>query len=163
MEQNNPWKWNGQILTQDIIPCWAVGMVYCIIDEYMHLQMGRDHGVVYVGKKLLHSTRKQKISKRDQAKEKAETGDGRVHKVRRVVQSSGWQTYMTSSPEVQQLLKKHPERYSRVVIEFAHGKKHLSYLEEHYMHHHKVLERDTYNHNIGGRYYRKDMDKPEPK
>ena len=160
---NNPWIYKGNVVTPDLIPIGSVGFVYAITDEYTHPLLNWEKKVIYIGKKSLLSTTKKKISKRDQLKEKEITGDGRVHKVKKVVKGSGWENYLTSSIEVKKLLLEHPERYSRIVIEFAHSKQHLSYLECKHIIVNSMLERETYNLNLMGKFYRNIFIKQEPK
>jgi hypothetical protein len=107
---------------------------------------------IYIGKKNLHHSRKTKISK----KEKTETKTRKVFKT--VVKESDWQSYYGSSIE----LKKDVElfgkkQFRREIIELCCTKKYLNYSELAYQIRYDVLNTDSYNGNILGKYYSKDM------
>lgn len=156
-DKQRPWMYNGFEVTPDVIPEWAVGFIYKIVvysgDNMNHYQK------YYIGKKTLTSTRKKKIGIRAQKKQKEETGDGRVKKVQKVVKSSGWENYWSSSDEIRAGVLVHPERYHREILKWCFSKKNMTYLELKYQFKYNVLENDTYNHNLMGSLYRHDTDR----
>jgi len=152
MENNQPkWLWEGKPVQPEDIPEWAVGFVYEIVDL--------SNGKQYIGKKSLTSTRKTKIGIRAQQKQKLETGDGRVKKVKRVIKSSGWENYNSSNKVLAEAIKQEPDRYVKRILEWAYSKKNLSYLEMKFMMYWNVLENESYNDNILGKFYRHDTSK----
>ena len=153
--QYRPWEFDtgvGILVTDDLIPEWAVGFVYTITEYCMGSIVK-----TYVGKKLLTSTRKQKIGKRAIAAEKVSRVDGKAHTVKKVVKDSGWRNYVSSCKPLQERIKQHPELFRRVILQWAHSKKHLSYLETKYQFRLGVLECDSWNDNIAGKWFRKDL------
>lgn len=161
--ENNIWWYQGSPITEDKIPSWSVGFIYRIMKKiivYDHSIAGDIvNRMVYIGKKSLTSTRKKKIGVRAQAKQKAETGDGRVKKVERITKSSGWENYWSSCKELQEEVKAHPELYEKHIIEFCYSKKNMTYLELKYQFLYNVLEHDTFNANINGSLYKHDTDR----
>jgi len=79
------------------IPDWAVGFVYCIEDMMT--------GKIYIGKKLLHSTRKVRMSQ----KERTELGTKKVFKI--VKKPSGWEDYLSSCIPLKQEIAKRPKDF----------------------------------------------------
>jgi hypothetical protein len=163
------WLYQGKEVTEDMVPEWAVGFVYRItrypvsieeIKKGIYINIGPLK--LYIGKKLLTSTNKKKIGVRAQAKQLLETGDKRrVKKVSRVVKNSGWINYNSSCKPLQADIKEHPELFVKEIIHWCHSKKHMTYCEIKEQFLHNVLEIDSYNDNIGGKIFRKDLIKQE--
>lgn len=110
-------------------------------------------GKIYIGKKALFHTRKKKIS----VKVKKATGTRRIYE--RTVVESDWKTYYGSSKELSGDVQKFgKETFEREILEFCCSKKYLSYAEVAWQFKLDVLKRQTYNGNILGRYYTKDME-----
>jgi len=105
---------------------------------------------IYIGKKALYHTRKTKISKR----EKTKTKTRKTFKY--IIKDSGWKSYWGSSEELLKDYKKNPNHFKKEIIDTAINKKQLSYLEAKYQFQYNVLEENTYNKNILGKYYKKD-------
>lgn len=130
-------------LREDTIPIDAIGFVYLITS--------RDTGKIYVGKKAFTHTRKTRIS----AREKKATGTRCTFK--KTAADSKWRDYYGSCKELQEEIKIHgKDRFDRTILTFAYSKKQLSYLEVKYQMLLEVLEKDSYNGNVLGRFYRKD-------
>lgn len=167
------WIYREKEVTPDTVPEWAVGIVYVIYkmqSEYhknMRLTKSACSGnyeKLYIGKKLLNSTTKKKIGVRAQAKQLLETNDKRrVKKVTRVVKDSGWMNYNSSCKPLQEDIKEHPELFIKEILHWCHSKKHMTYCEMREQFLHLVLETDSYNDNIAGTLYRRDLIKPEDK
>ena len=122
----------------------AYGFVY----QITNLNTGK----VYIGKKALFHARKKKITQ----KVKKATGTRKTYE--RTVVESDWKTYYGSSKELSSDVQKYgKDRFERVILEFCCSKKYLSYAEVAWQFKLDVLRRDTYNGNILGRYYTKDM------
>lgn len=106
----------------------------------------------YIGKKVLHNTRKKKISQ----KVKKATGTRKTYE--RTVKESDWKDYYGSSKELQADIQKYGKnRFKRIILELCCTKKYLSYAEVAWQIKLDVLRTDSYNGNILGRYYTRDM------
>jgi hypothetical protein len=83
---------------------------------------------------------------------------------RKVVVESDWQTYYGSHQKIKNLLKEgKQDNFRRTILEFAFNKKNLTYLETKYLFSNHVLENTEYiNDNILGKFFRKDLVKPNP-
>lgn len=159
-------KWIYESSTEISPPEGAIGFIYRIT------KLGPEMGVptrslsqsyvkgfhkLYIGKKLLTSNRKGKITK----KEIKETGTRK--RVKRVIKDSGWQSYNSSCKQLQIDIAEHPEWFHKEILHWCYSKKELSYMEEHEQHNYDVLHLDSWNDTIGGRYYRRDLVKSEKK
>ncbi len=159
-----PWWWNGKALIgsdDPRIPLHAIGFVYRICRyESKEYRQNADRGwnpsweKIYIGKKLLHTNRKGRVSK----KEIKDTGTRK--RVKRIIKNSGWMSYNSSCPEVQKDLQEHPELMRKEIIEWCWSKKHLSYCEMEHQVREDVLRKDAYNGNILSRFFKRDLVKP---
>ncbi len=149
--KENSWLYNGlPIDEENCPPSWACGFCYMIVNL--------ETGGMYIGKKSLTSIRKKKIGVRAQAKQKAETGDGRVKKVERIVKSSGWESYNSSNKTLAAEITVNPEKFRKTIIEWAYSKKNLSWLEVKYIVKTGLMERESnsYNENLMGKFWKHD-------
>lgn len=120
------------------------GFVYVIKDKVT--------GKIYVGKKAFTHNRKKKISQRM----KKYTGTRKTYERTKV--DSKWAEYYGSSKELLSDIQKYgKQRYERKIVELCCTKKYLSYCEVSWQMRLDVLKRDSYNGNILGRYFPKDM------
>lgn len=109
-------------------------------------------GKFYIGKKVFHTSRKTKIGKR----EKAETKTRKIFK--QVTKESDWMKYYGSSEELKKDVKTFgAENFKREILELCCTKKFLNYSELVHQIKHDVLRSNSYNGNILGRYYGRDM------
>lgn len=118
------WYHNDQAI--DELPEDKIGFVYLIIN----LTTGRK----YIGKKL---------SKFNKIKYKMVTQKNGVKKRKKIRSKvdSDWQTYWSSSPEVQADVQRLGEnKFRREILYFADSKGQLSYLEAREQFHRQVLE-----------------------
>ncbi len=110
-------------------------------------------GKFYIGKKSLYHERKTRLSK----KEKTTTGSRKTFK--RVVKESDWMTYHGSSADLKDdVARLGPENFKREILELCCTKKYLNYCELSHQVKHDVLTTNSYNGNILGRYYGRDME-----
>lgn len=144
------WEYKGRIIT-DIsdMPEGTFGFIYKIT----HIPTNKK----YIGKKVLYNNRKKPLTKAEIAEQ---TGPGRkpTHKI--VTTESDWKKYWGSNKEFQKLTKIHPAtEFSKEIIEFAPGKKLLTYYECKYLFSMGVLEDPAmyFNDNILGKFYTKDF------
>ena len=118
------WYHDGKVVTE--LPEDKIGFVYLIIN----LTTGRK----YIGKKL---------SKFNKIKYKMVTQKNGVKKRKKIRSKvdSDWQTYWSSSPEVQADVQRLGEnKFRREILYFADSKGQLSYLEAREQFHRRVLE-----------------------
>ena len=145
--KDTPWKFNGE--TEFTVPSWSCGFVY----QISKLDRFGNKVKIYIGKKILQTNRKGKISKREIA------ATGTRKRVKRVIKNSGWSGYWSSCKELQIEQKEHPELFVREILEWCFSKKNMTFTEMKYQFQFSVLERDTYNSNINGSLYRHDTDR----
>jgi hypothetical protein len=143
------WLYQGkQISSYDDLPKvdGLVGFVYRITN----LRSGQ----IYIGKKNFFSKRKKNLTK----KELATITDKRLKKYKHVVKESDWMKYWGSNDDLQLDVVTHGETFfRREIIGLATSTKALSYLEVKYQFIYPVLEDESYNGNILGKFYKKDM------
>lgn len=127
------------------LPAGTTGFVYKITNV--------QNGKIYIGKKALYHARKKKITQ----KVKKATGTRKTYE--RTVNESDWKTYYGSSKELISDVQKYgKDMFTREIIELCCSKKYLSYAEVCWQIKYDVLKRQSYNGNILGRYYSKDME-----
>ncbi len=168
------WYYKNEIVDENFpLPENAVGFVYKI-SRYINEGMANDAyrnspytlnlnlpDRIYIGKKSLIQTHKKKVGKREQARQLLETGDKRkVKRVTRVKKASPWMKYESSCSPLKLEIKEHPELFRKEIICFCFSKKELSYRELQQQFRYNVLETDSFNDNIAGTYYRRDLIKP---
>lgn len=111
-------------------------------------------GEFYIGKKSLYSNLKKRIGVR------AKKATGTRKTFERVRKESDWQKYYGSSKEMLlDISKMGKENFHREILELCCSKKYLSYSEFAWQVKLDVLKTKTsYNGNILGRWYSKDME-----
>ena len=114
-------------------------------------------GQIYIGRKNFYSTRKTATPKRDQVMTKKGTVNKRSL-TKKVTKESDWMKYYSSCSELKNDLKTlGVESFDRFILDISCSIKMLGFLELKYQFAYNVLEVPSYNDNIMGRYYRKDM------
>ena len=122
---------------------------------FIYLIKNRTTGKIYIGKKSLYSNTNKKLTKKEIAEQ---TGPGRKPTKKLVTKESNWKVYMGSSKELLADIKEIGEDiYERNILHFCFSKKQLTYYEINYQMKYNVLEVDSYNDNILGKFYRKDL------
>ena len=121
-----------------------VGFVYKITN----LKTGK----FYIGQKSLYHSRKKKVTKT----EKLLLGTRK--KFNTVVKESDWLLYHGSSKDLKDDISKLGNKhFKREIIELCCTKKYLSYCELSWQIKYDVLRENSYNGNILGRYFHRDM------
>ena len=149
------WIFEGNIVTEEVIPENAAGFVYMIT----HIPSGR----YYIGKKSLESVRTVKIGKRElerlKEERKARGVGGRVAAKKKVRKVSDWETYYSSNDWIKEQVKEgKSEEFKREIIQFCNSKKSLSYYEVYWMFKYNVLsDQNSLNSNILGKFFPKDL------
>jgi len=122
---------------------------------FIYLIKNQTTGKIYIGKKSLYSNTNKKLTKKEIAEQ---TGPGRKPTKKLVTKESNWKVYMGSSKELLADIKETSEDiYERNILHFCFSKKQLTYYEINYQMKYNVLEVDSYNDNILGKFYRKDL------
>lgn len=140
------WTYKGKpVHSIDDMPKDVVGFVYRIVNV--------KSGKFYIGKKSVISRRKTRIGKR----EKAKTKTRKTFKIK--IKESDWKVYTGSSKELNADIKKLGEKaFDKQIVEYCFNKKYLNFAEFSHQIKEDVLKVDSYNGNILGRFYRKDME-----
>lgn len=129
-------------------PSKCVGFIYRITNV--------QNGKFYIGKKILQTNRKKKLTKREIAEH---TAPGRKPTSKRVVAESNWKTYFGSSEELLKDIKQvGSEHFRREILHLCYNKKQLTYYEVYYQMQLRVLHIDSYNSNVLAKFFRKDLE-----
>jgi hypothetical protein len=137
-----------QIESVDQFPEGTFGFVYKI--TYI------DTNKAYIGKKSLYHNKKHKLTKKQLDEQPVTRGRKATHEVLHV--ESDWKTYYGSSKELAADIKQFgKDKFRREIIYLAKGKKQLTYLELKAQFYYDVLEVSSYNDNIAGKFFRKDL------
>ena len=142
------WLHEGkEFRTIEDFPSDVIGFVYKITNIC--------DGRIYVGRKILYNKLTKLLTKREITEwEKP----GRVPKKKKVVKESNWQEYWGSSDKIKEDLKTMGEEcFNREILVLCKNKKQLSYYEVYWQMKLDVLAIDSYNENIAGKFYRKDL------
>jgi len=149
------WLYDGKEITElEDFPENTFGFVY----QITHLPTGKK----YIGKKQLVYTQKKRIGKKEKKRIKEEKklrGERAISPTFKYVKKeSDWKVYVGSNDEIKQLLEEGSiSDFKREILEFAHNKKQLSYLETKKLFTESVLEKAEFlNSNIQGKWYPKD-------
>jgi len=109
-------------------------------------------GRIYIGRKALQHTTRVRISATEKKKTKTK------NRYKEVTKDSGWRDYWGSCKELKADIQRLGEdQFTREILEFTCSPKKLGYLELKYQILYKVLEIDSYNGNILGRFFQKDI------
>jgi hypothetical protein len=141
------WLLEGkEVTSRENLPVEAIGFVYKITNNKT--------GKMYIGKKVLESKTKKALTKKEQSEWDK---PGRVPKKKLVVKESNWADYWGScKPLLEEIKSEGKENYTREIIKICQNKRQLSYFEVYYQFEYKVLHIDSFNENIGGKYFRRD-------
>jgi len=150
--EHTTWIYNGKFIESinDLpTPDKWVGFCYKITNVRT--------GQTYIGKKNFWSKRKKALTKSELSTDK------RLKKYKHVIKESDWLTYCGSSLPLQVDYKKPTAMFIREILHLACSKKQLSYYELKFMFEYDVLANPgSYNGNILGRFYAKDLACVEP-
>lgn len=123
---------------------------------FVYLITNKANGRIYVGKKVLRNKTSKNLTK----KEIAEWAKpGRVPKKKKEVKESNWKDYWGSNKELQEDVKKiGPEGFERRILQFCNASKQLTYFETLWQLQYDVLRTNSYNQNVLGKFFRKDLE-----
>jgi hypothetical protein len=144
------WLYNGNPVTSlDQLPDFEDLEGFCY--KITNLKTG----AIYIGKKNFQSKRKKSLPKKEISTDKRK----KTYKI--VVKESDWQSYYGSSKQLQEDIARIGKPFfKREILELAKTKKYLSYLELKHQFINNVLGTNSYNGNILGRFYPKDLELP---
>ena len=142
------WLYKDEEYTSiDQFPEGCHGFVYKITN----LKDGR----FYIGRKILYNTTNKLVTKKELAEQ---TGPGRKPKKKKVGKESNWSKYWGSNKPLLEDIKELGEgNFKREIIQLTFSKKELTYYELHYQCVYEVLLSDSYNSNILGKFYPRDL------
>jgi len=113
-------------------------------------------GRIYVGKKVLYNNLTKALTKTEIAQWSA---PGRVPKKKKVKKESDWESYWGSNKHLKQEMAELGEHcFTREILTICKTKKQLTYYEIYWQMRLDVLTVDSYNDNISGKFYRKDLE-----
>ena len=113
------------------------------------------NGKIYIGKKVLYFNRKKKLTKKELAEI---TSPGRKPTSKVVQLESDWIDYWGSSKDlIADYKSQNGESFERKILKACLTKKELTYWEIAYQLKEDVLLVDSYNDNVLGKFYRKDL------
>ncbi len=118
------------------------GFIYKITDQ---------NGKFYIGRKAFQSKRKKKLTK----KELAEITDKRLKKWKWDIKESNWREYNSSCKPLVAGIAEGSIEVSKEIIKLVERKEQMTYYETKAQFEHNVLEVDSYNENILGKFFRK--------
>lgn len=144
-----PWIYQGMPVTDTDIPDYAIGYVY-LITQTLPGHSGKVR--VYVGKKMLQSTRRKRIGVR----EKAATKTRKTYKVEK--KDSMWREYWGSSRSLHEARDTGIGIWNRYILQWCYSKKNMSYEETRYQFLYRVMTEPSFNDHIGN-WYAMDIDK----
>jgi hypothetical protein len=125
---------------------------------FVYLISNTIDGRIYIGKKFLQHKKTKKLGKKVMAEQ---TGPGRKKTKEITYAESDWKIYWGScKPLHEDIANIGEDKFYKEILELAWSSKHLSYLEAKYQFTLGVLEKDSYNDNIQGRYFKKDLASP---
>jgi hypothetical protein len=141
------------------------GINICVDENYTTTSYGfiykitnLETGKFYIGKKSYIHNKKKKLGKKELLALPTSRGRKPTTKTEQV--DSGWKTYWGSSKDLLADIKLLGEdKFERVIIREAKNKKQLTFLElQEQILHNVLLNDNSYNDNILGKFYRKDLE-----
>lgn len=144
------WHFKNKVIYKlEDFPQNCIGFVYKITNL--------NNGKWYIGKKNLYFERTKKLGKKELAN--LEVKRGKKPSKKKVITESDWMIYYGSEPVLKQDVKSLGEAcFQREILELCFNKKHLTYCEVKWQILENALESElSYNSNILGKFFKKDM------
>lgn len=118
------------------VPNGAIGYIYLITNTLDNR--------IYIGRKMLTSTRKKVLSKKEKL-----LPENRRRKFKRETKETNWQNYWGSCAELTEDIKRlGQENFTREILAFLNTKTDVSYYETWYQIKYDVLFEPSYNRHI---------------
>ena len=142
------WLYKGEKITSaEQFPENCYGFVYKITSL--------EDGKIYIGRKILKNTLNKKLTKKELSEQ---TGPGRKPTKKKVIKESNWLSYWGSNkPLLEEIQTLGKETFKREIIKLTFSKKELTYYELHFQCVFEVLLKDSWNSNILGKFYPRDL------
>lgn len=138
---SNSWIYNNKLL--DTIPDDIKYFVYKITQI--------SSGKIYIGYKGFYTNRKKKLIKSEIS------GDKRKKLYKIETKESNWKEYNSSNKELHDLIVNNPGNFNKEVLLLCKSEKIAKYYEQKLQFINEVLEKDSFNGNIAGKFFRKDL------
>jgi len=106
---------------------------------------------IYIGYKGFYTNRKKKLLKSEISTDKRK----KLFKIE--TKESNWQSYNSSSKLLSELVLKNPGNYNKEILVFCKSEKSVKYHEQKMQYILEVLEKDSFNENIAGKFFRRDL------
>jgi hypothetical protein len=150
----NNWLYHLDDGSLEVFPYSKVSEHYGFIYKITNMETGK----FYIGKKSYIHNKKKKLGKKELLALPTIRGRKPTTKTEQV--DSGWKTYWGSSKELLADIKLLGEdKFERVILKEAKNKKQLTFLElQEQIIHNVLLNDNSYNDNILGKFYRKDLE-----
>jgi hypothetical protein len=142
------WLYSGkEYVSIEDFPENCIGFVYKIYNI--------ENGKIYIGKKILRNLLTKKLTIKEK---EAWSKPGKIPSKRKEIKESDWIKYYGScKPLLEDLKVLGPNKFIRQILEFCYSKKQLSYYEVYHQMVYEVLSTNSYNENIQGKWFRKDV------
>ena len=142
----NYWIYNGkEIKSLEDFDKEYLGFTYKIINL--------DNNKIYIGRKQFYSTLKKQLGK----KAILSLTDKRKSKFQNVTKESNWKNYTGSNSTLNEDIK-NGAKIKKEILKLCSTKSEMTYFETKYQFLESVIEKDSYNDNILGKFYRKIFD-----
>lgn len=123
---------------------------------FVYIITNKSTGKFYVGKKVLRNNLSKKLTKKEISEW---SKPGRVPKKRKEVKESNWKEYWGSNKDLVEEVKKiGPDKYDRRILQICKASKQMTYFETLWQLHYDVLCVDSFNQNILGKFFRRDVE-----
>jgi len=125
---------------------------------FVYIVTHKPTGKSYIGKKILHFTKKVKLGKKELANLQGVVGRRPAYKMS--VKESDWKTYYGSQTDIKKILAEGgKDDFERTILKCVSTKKQLTYFEIKYQMIYQVLEKpdEFFNDNILGKFFTKDL------
>lgn len=140
--RSSEWFYKNKVLSE--IPVDMKYFVYKITEI--------STGKFYIGYKGFYSNRKKKLLKSEISTDKRK----KTYKIETT--ESNWKSYNSSNKELETLILSNPEAFNKEVLLLLKTEKTAKYYEQKYQFMLEVLEKDSFNGNIAGKFFRKDLE-----
>ena len=126
---------------------------------FVYMVTHKPTGKSYIGKKILHFTKKVKLGKKEIAALEGVVGRRPSYKL--AIKESDWRTYYGSQKDIKKLITEgKEEEFKRTILKCVTSKKALTYFELKYQMIYQVLEKpdEFFNDNILGKFFTRDLE-----
>ena len=127
-------------------------------EYFVYIITNKKTGQYYIGKKALRFNRKKKLTQKELLEYEGKRG--RKPKTRLVTTESDWKNYYSSNDQLKKdVIELGEENFDRKILKLCPNKKLSTYYETYYQFEKECLKDPlSYNSNILGTFYRKDLE-----